>query len=110
MTETQTADPDAKFVTTSLSPEDQRRIARIQESVRPVAGDIKIPQAIRIALTAWESLVDRNWWVINRDLSPDQNKISGPYSTSEDAAKARTLIERLTKGDVNYWVEQIGGK
>jgi hypothetical protein len=48
-----------------------------------------------------------NWWVTNQDTTPDNKRVTGPYSTAADAAKAREALERYTGTNINYWVEEL---
>lgn len=48
-----------------------------------------------------------DWWVTNHDTTPDNKRVSGPYSSSKDAGLAREIIERKTKSDINYWIEHL---
>lgn len=48
----------------------------------------------------------RSWWVTNKDATIDNQRVSGPYSTSEDAALARQIIEKHS-GDHTFWLEQL---
>lgn len=47
-----------------------------------------------------------NWWVTNHDTVPENKRVSGPYTTSADAGRARTILERFEQHN-NYWIEQL---
>lgn len=49
----------------------------------------------------------KEWWVTNHDAPADNKRVSGPYSTSHDAAKAREAIERIKDTNINYWIEEL---
>lgn len=46
---------------------------------------------------------DRRWWITTDNLVNDQTKVSGPYSTRDDALTARAIKEQYSDGQT-YWV------
>lgn len=48
-----------------------------------------------------------DWWIINRDAPHDNRRVAGPFSSAQDAAKGREILERTNTLDLNYWVQRI---
>jgi hypothetical protein len=46
------------------------------------------------------------WWVTNHDAAPENKRVSGPYSSSADAGRAREILERFEHHH-NYWIEEL---
>lgn len=46
------------------------------------------------------------FWVTNHDTTPENKRVSGPYTTSADAGRAREILERFEHHH-NYWIEQL---
>lgn len=46
------------------------------------------------------------FWVTNHDTVPENKRVSGPYTTSADAGRAREILERF-EGHNNYWIEEL---
>lgn len=46
------------------------------------------------------------FWVTNHDTVPENKRVSGPYTTSADAGKARAILERFENHN-NYWIEEL---
>lgn len=47
-----------------------------------------------------------SWWVTNHDAPEESKRVSGPYSTSADAGRAREILERFEHHH-NYWIEEL---
>lgn len=46
------------------------------------------------------------FWVTNHDTVPENKRVSGPYTTSADAGRAREILERFEHHN-NYWIEEL---
>lgn len=53
--------------------------------------------------------IERKWWVTNHDAPEYAKRVSGPYTTVEDASLAREILERFEQHH-NYWLEEIEEK
>lgn len=80
----------------------QSAIERVERELKKMNENIgSAATKVELAMTP-----QAKFWVTNHDAPEASKRVSGPYSTSADAARARSLLERFEQRH-NYWIEEL---